>query len=78
MAQFTKKMDNPKRQLFTTDGENYYRTSARKVYNIDFIVKCLAGDQCDVKRFRVVMDRGGVRRLEESPVPEELLISPQA
>lgn len=75
VAHFTKKMDNPKRQLFTTDGENYCRTSARKVYNIDFIVRYSSADECDVKRFRLVMDRGGARRLEESPVSEELVLT---
>ncbi|MCK5726765.1 MAG: hypothetical protein KAH22_08080 [Thiotrichaceae bacterium] len=76
VSRFTKKMDNPKRQLFTTDGENYCRTSARKVYNIDFIVRYSSTDEVTVKRFRLVMDRGGARRLEESPVPEELLVVP--
>ena len=68
VARLTQKMDNPKRQLFITDGKNYRRTNARKVYNINFIIKYSANNKTNLKRFRLVMDRGGIRRLEEDSI----------
>ena len=65
VARMTRKMGNPKRHLFITDGKDYRRISARKVQHINFIIRYSAHDESCLKRFRLVMDRGGIRRLEE-------------
>jgi len=65
VARLTRKMGNPKRHLFITDGKDYRRISARKVQHINFIIRYSAHDESFLKRFRIVMDRGGIRRLEE-------------
>lgn len=65
VARMTRKMGNPKRHLFVTDGKDYRRINARKVHHINFIMRYTAHDKSYLKRFRIVMDRGGIRRLEE-------------
>ena len=65
VARMTQKMGNPKRQLYITDGEDYKRISARKVHHINFIIRYSENGKSNLKRFRLVMDRGGIRRLEE-------------
>ena len=65
VARLTRKMGNPKRHLFITDGKDYRRINARKVQHINFIIRYTAHDESCLKRFRLVMDRGGIRRLEE-------------
>ena len=65
VARMTRKMGNPKRHLFITDGKNYHRINARKVQHINFIIRYSAHDESCLKRYRLVMDRGGIRRLEE-------------
>ncbi len=62
---FTQKMGNPKRDLFIKNGEDYRKISARKIYNIDCVARYSAGEETDLKRFRLVMNRNGIRRLEE-------------
>lgn len=61
----TQKMGNPKRNLYITDGKSYRRTSARKVHHINFIIRYSEHEESYLKRFRLIMDRGGIRRLEE-------------
>lgn len=65
VARMTRKMGNPKRHLFITDGKDYHRINARKVHHINFIIRYTAHGESCLKRFRIVMDRGGIRRLEE-------------
>jgi hypothetical protein len=65
VARLTRKMGNPKRHLFITDGKDYRRINARKVQHINFIIRYSSHDESRLKRFRIVMDRGGIRRLEE-------------
>ena len=65
VARLTRKMGNPKQHLFITDGKDYRRVNARKVHHINFIVRYSAHDESFLKRFRIVMDRGGIRRLED-------------
>jgi len=71
VARLTQKMGNPKRSLYITDGKNYRRTNARKVHHINFIIRYSEHDETHLKRYRLVMDRGGIRRLEE------VLVTPQ-
>ena len=65
IARMTRKMGNPKRHLFITDGKDYRRINARKVHRINFNIRYTAHDESYLKRFWIVMDRGGIRRLEE-------------
>ena len=65
IARMTRKMGNPKRYLFITDGKDYRRINARKVHHINFIIRYTSHDESYLKRFRLVMDRGGIRRIEE-------------
>jgi hypothetical protein len=69
VARMTRKMGNPKRHLFITDSKDYRRVSARKVHHINFIVRYTTHNKSCLKRFRLVMDRGGIRRLEEISRP---------
>ncbi|MDX2487275.1 MAG: hypothetical protein QNL03_07255 [Gammaproteobacteria bacterium] len=64
MTRFVRKMDNPKKPLFVLDGEGYRNAKASKVYHINLVIRYVASHGEEFKRFRIVLNRGGIKRIE--------------
>lgn len=65
MARFVRKMDNPKKPLFVLDGKDYRKAKASKVYHINLVIRYVASHGEQYKRFRVVLNRSGIKRIEK-------------
>ncbi|MGB5261796.1 MAG: hypothetical protein WBO34_14925 [Gammaproteobacteria bacterium] len=65
MNRFVRKMDNPKKPVFVLDGKGYRNAKASKVYHINLVIRYVAAHGEEYKRLRIVLSRGGIKRIEE-------------
>lgn len=64
MGRFVRKMDNPKKPLFLLDGDGYRSGKASKVYHINLVIRYVAAHGEEYKRFRIVLSRNGIKRID--------------
>lgn len=66
LARFARKMDNPKKPVFILNDEGYRQAKASKVYHINLVIKYVTAHDEHYKRFRVIMNRNGIKRIEQT------------
>jgi hypothetical protein len=71
VLKFLNKMDNPKKGVYVCDGQSYRKISGRRVYHLNMIMKYSMKDKSLWKRFRIVLSRSGIKRIEEVVFDEE-------
>ncbi len=71
IVKFLSKMDNPKKPVYVFDGENYQKTYGKRVYHVNMIMKYSMKNTVRYKRFRMVLSRNGIKRIEEVMCDEE-------
>ncbi len=69
VARLARKMVNPKSPLFALDDGGYQRVTGRRVYHVNFVIRYSFQDEEYYRRIRVVMDRSGIKRIEELVPP---------
>lgn len=68
---WTYKMDNPGKPIYLSDGENVQKLKARRDYHVNMVLRYGERDGKDhFERYRLVLCRNGIRRIEPFPVPE--------
>jgi len=65
ITDFLKRMDNPEVLLHYYEDENYKRIVADKVYHVNMIIKYKLENEESFKRFRIVLNRNGIKRIEK-------------
>lgn len=65
VSRYLHKMDNPRKSLYVLDEEGHKEISGKRVYHLNTVIKFTSKDGTSYKRFRVVMNRDGIRRIEE-------------
>ena len=69
ISRFLEKMDDPKRNLYFLEGENVETITAERAYHLNLIIKfSVKKERVFYKRFRIILNRDGINRLEEVPV----------
>lgn len=71
ILRFLSKMDNPKKPIYVSDGHMYQRISGKRVYHMNMIIKYSMKNIALYKRFRIVLSRSGIKRIEEVVFDEE-------
>jgi hypothetical protein len=64
IAKFTSKMDDPEVPLYIPKGDLFKFTLADRIYHINLIIHFNAGIQDFYKRYRIVLNRNGIKRIE--------------
>ncbi len=62
--EFLRRMDDPKKELFVMDDEGYQRIKGDRVYHLNMIVRMAFAKQKLQMRYRVVLNREGIKRIE--------------
>jgi hypothetical protein len=68
---FLSKMDNPQKPIYISNGQTYRKISGQRVYHVNMIIKYSLRDSTLYKRFRIVLNRNGIKRIEEVVFDEE-------
>ncbi|MGB5437677.1 MAG: hypothetical protein WBM98_17415 [Maribacter sp.] len=62
---FIQYMDDPKKDYILVKKGEVYMKAANKVYNINIIQKYYTEDGIEFSRYRVIMNRNGIKRIEK-------------
>ncbi len=62
---FLRSMDNPEKKIFIPKGSGYLKGYGKRVYHINIITHFIVDKKDYVRRFRIVLNREGIRRIEE-------------
>ena len=62
---FLRSMDNPEKKIFITTQRGFRKSLGMRVYHINIITHFMGDGQDHVRRFRLVLNRDGIRRIEE-------------
>jgi len=71
VLKFLSKMDNPKKPVYVPDGDSYLKIHGRRVYHVNMILKYSTKTRVVYRRFRIVLSRSGIKRIEEVIFDEE-------
>ena len=71
VADFTRRMGNPKKELFVLGEDDYHRVKAERVYHINMILCYGCGGRVHYKRLRIVLNRRKIKRIETVSVEDE-------
>jgi hypothetical protein len=65
ISRYLHKMDNPKKSLFLLQEQGHKEVYGKRVYHLNVVIKCTSKLGTDYKRYRIVINRDGIRRIEE-------------
>ncbi len=65
VSKFLHKMDNPKKSLYVLDEQGHREVHGKRVYHLNLVIKYSSKHDTTYKRFRIVLNRDGIRRIEE-------------
>jgi hypothetical protein len=64
VAEFTRRMGHPRKELFVLDKGDYRKVKAERVYHLNMILR-YGGDDCErYEHFRIVLNRRKIKRIE--------------
>ncbi len=64
VSRFLSKMDEPRKPIFVLTKNGYKKIYARRVYHVNLIIKYERSDKTDYHRYRLVLTRKGIERIE--------------
>ncbi|OQA92484.1 MAG: hypothetical protein BWY26_00250 [Elusimicrobia bacterium ADurb.Bin231] len=66
ISKFLSKMDNPQKAVFLFHRNEFKKIYADRVYHINMIIKYQMKNNMLYKKFRIVLNRDGIKRIEET------------
>ena len=71
VTRFLGKMDDPKKPIYVADETDYHRIYGERVYHLNMITRYIMENTIHYKRFRIVLNRDGIKRIETVADDEE-------
>ena len=70
VAEFTRRMGDPRKELFVLGEDDYRRVKAERVYHLNMILRYGGDDRVRYKRLRIVLNRRKIKRIETVSVED--------
>jgi len=64
VSKFTRQMGEPSKELFIIDKDDYRKIKAERVYHLNMVLAYESADKVSYKRFRIVLNRQKIKRIE--------------
>ncbi|MGB5582664.1 MAG: hypothetical protein WBO93_03535, partial [Gammaproteobacteria bacterium] len=64
VAEFTRRMGNPRKELFVMDEDDFRRVKAERVYHLNMILRYGGDGRVRYKHFRIILNRRKIKRIE--------------
>jgi len=74
ISKFLNKMDNPNKPIFLITSNGYKKKQAKRVYHLNLIIKYMAGHYIYYVRYRIILTRHGIKRVEKITTNNSSLI----
>lgn len=71
VSRFLGKMDDPQKPIYTAGETDYHRIYGERVYHLNMITRYVLENTVQYKRFRIVLNRDGIKRIESVANEEE-------
>ncbi len=65
ISSFLRRMDDPQKPVYVLTKDGYKKIWGERVYHINMVIKFVAENDTRFKRFRIVLTREGLKRIEE-------------
>ena len=65
IEKFLQKMDNPYKKLFVTQNDEFIKIKGNRVYHLNMVIQYVMSNEVFYKRFRIVLNRSGIKRIEK-------------
>jgi hypothetical protein len=65
ISDFTRKMDDPEKEVFIRTKKGFKRAFADRVYHINMILTYSDNDDVEIKPFKLIANRKGIKRIEK-------------
>jgi deoxyxylulose-5-phosphate synthase len=65
ISKFLHKMDNSRKDIFILKKNTYKEIYGERVYHINLVIKYITYKDTVFKKFRIVLNRNGIKRIEE-------------
>ncbi len=65
ISKFLNKMDDPKKSIYVLNEHGHKEIIGKRVYHLNLVIKYTSKIDTTYKRFRIVLNRDGIRRIEE-------------
>jgi len=65
ISNFLNRMDNPQKEIFILNDNSYKEIYGERVYHVNLVVKYSTFENTIYKRFRIVLNKNGIKRIEE-------------
>jgi len=72
ISDFTKKMDDPEKEVFIRTKKGFKRAFADRVYHINMILTCSGDADFEVKPYKLIANRKGIKRIEKFMVNNKM------
>jgi hypothetical protein len=63
-AKFLPRMDDPRKPIWVADDAGCRQAAAERVYHVNLIIECRFDGASEYSRFRVVLNKDGIKRIE--------------
>ncbi|NTV23906.1 MAG: hypothetical protein HGA85_06065 [Nanoarchaeota archaeon] len=73
ITHYLSKMGEPKRQLYLLDGNTVIKAEGERVYHVNIVMKFTSEEKIFYKRLRLVLNRAGIKAIEEVNSDQESL-----
>jgi hypothetical protein len=71
IAEFTRRMGNPRKELFVMDEVDFRKVKAERVYHLNMILRYGGDDRVRYKHFRIILNRRKIKRIETVSVEDK-------
>lgn len=71
ITKFINKMDNPLKALHILKENEYKKIYGQRVYHLNMVLKYSTNKNSFYKRFRIILNRNGIKRIEKVPLEAE-------
>jgi hypothetical protein len=65
ISDFTKNMDDPKKDVFVKTKKGFKRGSAKRSYHLNMILNYSDQDEERIKLYKLIVNRNGIQRIEK-------------
>ncbi len=73
ILEFTRKMDDPEKEVFIRTKKGFKRAFADRVYHINLIMTYTGNEETTMKTYKLIVNRKGIKRIEKIKLNEKII-----
>jgi hypothetical protein len=75
-SKFLQRMDDRRKPIWVCDEDGYRTIQGERVYHVNLVVQCRSGDTLENRRYRIVLTKDGLKRIDPVSAEQQVLRVP--